>query len=675
MAPQELRARAEELRREIHLHNYRYHVLDQPWIGDSQYDALLRELQAMESEHPELVTPDSPSLRVGGQPSEKFRKVRHPSPILSLANAYTADEVGAWFERLGRLDERAEKADFVVEPKIDGLTVVLHYAEGVFQLGATRGDGEVGEDITPNLRTVRSLPLRIPVDPKAGPVPRRLVVRGEAVILRADFDEMNRRLSEAGGRTYVNPRNTASGALRQLDPGLTAARPITLLCYAIVESAYPIPSRQTEVLEHLRMLGFPVAREVAAAANLTAAIEAAEKLREERETLAYEADGAVIKVNNLRLAGDLGVVGKDPRGAIAYKFPSQEATTPLLDIGVNVGRTGVITPFAILEPIEVGGVTVRQATLHNFDYIADKDIRVGDTVMIKRAGEVIPYVIGPVLDARPRGIRRYRPPETCPSCGEKLVRLAEEVAVYCVNAACPAQLVRNLEHFAARGAMDIEGLGIRVAEELVSADKVSDVADLYRLTPTDVLGLEGFAERKASNLMAAIEASKSRPLTRLIHALGIHGVGEAVAGDLAGHFSDLEELQKAPREALLEIEGIGPNLAEAIWDWFRRPRNRTILRNLRKAGVWPHAESVPKGRPTLRGLTFVLTGTLPSLTRDEAKALIERHGGKTVGSVSRKTDFVVVGESPGSKLEEAGKLGVPTLDDAGLRRLAEGKGR
>ncbi|MEX0787394.1 MAG: NAD-dependent DNA ligase LigA [Anaerolineales bacterium] len=674
MVPPEVRARAEELRREIHLHNHRYHVLDQPLIGDSQYDGLLRELQQIESEHPELITPDSPSLRVGGQPSEKFRKVRHPSPILSLSNAYTADEVGAWFDRLHRLDERLEKADFVVEPKIDGLTVVLHYGEGVFELGATRGDGEVGEDITPNLRTVRSLPLRIPVDPKEGPAPRRLVVRGEAVILRADFEAMNHRLSEAGGRTYVNPRNTASGALRQLDPRLTAARPITLLCYAIVESADPIPGRQTEVLAHLSKLGFPVARETVPAPNLKSAIEAAEKLKGARETLAYEADGAVIKVNDLRLAADLGVVGKDPRAAIAYKFPSQEATTRLSDIGVNVGRTGVITPYAILEPIEVGGVTVRQATLHNFDYIADKDIRVGDTVTIKRAGEVIPYVIGPVLDVRPRGNRRFRPPEVCPSCGEKLVRLPEEVAVYCVNAACPAQLVRNLEHFAARGAMDIEGLGIRVSEELVSARKVSDVADLYRLEVRDVLGLEGFAERKAANLIAAIEASKSRPLSRLIHSLGIHGVGEAVAGDLTRHFSDLEALQKAPREALLEIEGIGPNLAEAIWDWFRQPRNRTILRKLRKAGVWPRAESAPKGRPTLRGLSFVLTGTLPSLTRDEAKALIERHGGKTVGSVSQKTDFVVVGESPGSKLEDAGKLGVPTLDDAGLRRLAEGKG-
>lgn len=675
MVPPDIRARAEELRREIHLHNYRYHVLDQPLIGDSQYDALLRELQQIESKHPELITPDSPSLRVGGQPSEKFRKVRHPSPILSLGNAYTAEEVTAWFDRLRRLDDRVEKANFVVEPKIDGLTVVLHYGEGVFQLGATRGDGEVGEDITPNLRTVRSLPLRIPVDPKVGAPPRRLVVRGEAVILRADFEAMNRRLSEAGGRTYVNPRNTASGALRQLDPSLTAARPITLLCYAIVESADPIPVRQTEILEHLRKLGFPVAREVVPSANLTAAIEAAEKLREARETLAYEADGAVIKVNDLRLAADLGVVGKDPRGSIAYKFPSQEATTPLLDIGVNVGRTGVITPYAVLEPIEVGGVTVRQATLHNFDYIADKDIRAGDTVIIKRAGEVIPYVIGPVLDARPRGTRRYRPPEACPSCGEKLVRLPEEVAVYCVNAACPAQLVRNLEHFASRGAMDIEGLGIRVAEQLVSARKVTDVADLYGLEEDDVLGLEGFAERKAANLITAIEASKSRPLPRLIHALGIHGVGEAVAADLARHFGDLETLQKASREALQEIEGIGPNLAQAIWDWSRRPRNRTILRKLRKAGVWPRADSTPKGRPTLRGLSFVLTGSLPTLTRDEAKELIEKHGGKTVGSVSRKTDFVVVGESPGSKLEDAGRLGVPTLDDTGLRRLAEGKGR
>ena len=675
MVPPDVRARAEELRRLINAHNYRYHVLDRPVISDSQFDQLLRELQDLETKYPDLRTSDSPTHRVGGQPSEKFRRVRHPQPILSLGNAYSADEVRAWFERVRRLDDRVAGADFVVEPKIDGLTVVLHYQAGVFQLGATRGDGEVGEDITPNLRTLRSLPLRIPVEEEAGDPPLRLVVRGEAVILRAAFEAMNRRLAEAGQRTYVNPRNAASGVLRQLDPSLTAARPISLLCYSIVEAKGTIPSRQIEVLDYLRRMGFPVPREVVHAPGLEPALEAASRLQSTRRELPYEADGAVLKINDLRLAADLGVVGKDPRGAIAYKFPSQEATTRLLDIGVNVGRTGVITPYAILEPVEVGGVTVRQATLHNFDFIQEKDIRVGDSVVIKRAGEVIPYVIGPVLDARPKGARPYRPPVTCPSCRERLVRLEGEVAVYCVNAACPAQLVRHLEHFGSRGAMDVEGLGIKVAEQIVAAGKVSDVADLYRLRTRDLLGLEGFAEKKAANLIAAIDASRRRPLTRVIYALGIHGVGETVAADLARHFGDLEALQKAPLETLQAVEGIGPTLASSIRDWFHQPRNRTVLRKLTRAGVSPEAERrASRAKATLRGLTFVVTGTLPTLSREQAKDLIEKHGGRVASSVSRKTKYVVVGESPGSKLDEAHKLGIATLDEVGLRRLADGKG-
>lgn len=674
MVPPDVR-RAEELRRLINAHNYRYHVLDRPVLSDSQFDSLVRELQDLEARHPELRTPDSPTQRVGGQPSEKFRRVRHPKPILSLGNAYSPEEVQAWFDRVRKLDDRVAGADFVVEPKIDGLTVVLHYEAGLFQLGATRGDGEVGEDITPNLRTVRSLPLRIPVEAGGGDPPPRLVVRGEAVILRAAFEAMNRRLAEAGERTYVNPRNAASGVLRQLDPSLTAARPISLLCYSIVEAEGPVPSRQIEVLDYLSRMGFPVPREAVHAPGLEPAIEAASRLQSLRHQLPYEADGAVLKINDLRLAADLGVVGKDPRGAIAYKFPSQEATTRLVDIGVNVGRTGVITPYAILEPVEVGGVTVRQATLHNFDFIQEKDIRIGDSVVVKRAGEVIPYVIGPVLDVRPKEARPYRPPDTCPSCREKLVRLEGEVAVYCVNAACPAQLVRNLEHFASRGAMDIEGLGIKVAEQLVAAGKVTDVADLYRLRMKDFLGLEGFAEKKAANLIAAIDASRRRSLTRVIYALGIRGVGETVAADLARHFGALEALQQASLESLQEIEGVGPNLAASIRDWFRQPRNRAVLRKLRRGGVSPKSERVAsRAKATLRGLTFVVTGTLPTLSREQAKELIEKHGGRVAASVSRKTNYLVVGESPGSKLEEGRKLGVPALDEAGLRRLADGRG-
>src|SRR3990172_949968 len=421
-------ARAEQLRKELNYHIYRYHVLSAPVISDAEYDALFRELQQLEAEHPELATPDSPTQRVGGFVSEKFEKVRHPAPILSLGNAFNADDARAWFERIRKLDDRVERAEFVVEPKIDGLTVVLHYENGVFVKGASRGDGEVGEDITPNLRTIRSLPLRVPVKSdevksKKLPISNYLVVRGEAVIFTQDFEKMNAELAAKGEKTFVNPRNTASGALRQLDSSLTAARPISLLCYAMVEASKEVKlTTQWEVLEYLRALGFPVTDAARKFSNLEQAIAYCESWVEKRDTLPFETDGMVIKLNDLRLAADLGVVGKDPRGAVAFKFPAREVTTTLNDIGVNVGRTGVLTPYAILEPVEVGGVTVRQATLHNFDYIAEKDIRLGDRVLLKRAGDVIPYVIGPVAEARTGGERKYRPPKTCPACGEPVER-------------------------------------------------------------------------------------------------------------------------------------------------------------------------------------------------------------------------------------------------------------
>jgi DNA ligase (NAD+) len=675
MATKDARVRAEELRREINHHNYRYHVLDAPVVSDAEYDRLMRELQDLEEKFPELAAPDSPTRRVGGSISDKFTRVAHPAPILSLGNAYEADEVRGWFERIARLDPRVEKAELVVEPKLDGLTVVLHYEDGVFTLGATRGDGEYGEEITANLRTVRSLPLRIPVEPGSMEIPRRIVVRGEAIIFKRDFDEMNRRLQDAGERTFVNPRNTAAGALRQLDSGLTAARPIRLLCYAIVTADGPVPGHQWEVLHYLRQLGFPVADEISLCSDIEQAIDTVEAWSEKHESLPYEADGMVIKIDDLALAADLGVVGKDPRGAIAFKFPAEIASTVLQDIGVNVGRTGVITPYAILEPVEVSGVTVKQATLHNFDFIDEKDIRVGDRVLVKRAGEVIPYVIGPVVEARSGKEKRYEVPTRCPSCGERLEHLPGEVAVYCVNSACPAQLVRNMEHFASRGAMDIEGLGIKVAELLVERGLIGDVADIYALTREDLLGLEGFAEKRADNLLAAIAGTRGRSLARLISSLGIRGVGETVASDLAASFADLGELRSASQADLEEVEGIGPNTATAIVDWFSRPANKKMVEKLHGAGVWPRAEvRRQRGGPSpLQGLTFVITGTLPTLSRDEAKSLIQANGGKVTGSVSRKTDFLVLGESPGSKLDEASRLGIPTLSEKALRDLIDAK--
>ncbi len=646
-------------------------MLDSPLISDAEYDRLLAELKEIESKYPDLITPDSPTQRVGGEVAGGFARVEHPSPILSLGNAFDASEVTAWFDRISKLDTRVLEASFVAEPKLDGLTVVLHYEKGVFQLGATRGDGSQGEDITPNLRTVKSLPLRVPVDDRDLNPPRRLIVRGEAFIRKDDFEAMNRELAAAGRRTYVNPRNTASGALRQLDSSLTASRPIRLLCYAIVQADGPVPDTQWEVIHFLKRLGFPTATESKLCATLQEATQVVQDLEHRRDELPYEIDGGVIKINDLRLAAELGVVGKDPRAAIAYKFPAQEVTTRLLDIDVNVGRTGVITPFARLEPVEVGGVTVRQATLHNFDYIAEKDIRVGDRVFVKRAGDVIPYVIGPIADARDGTEKAYSPPSRCPSCGEPLVQIPGEVAVRCVNAACPAQLIRNVEHFASRSAMDIEGLGIRTAELLVESGAIKDVADLYGLTMDHLLELEGFAEQKAENLLRAIEGSRARPLPRLISALGIPGVGESLAVELARQFRDIQALVSASREELDGIEGIGPNLSSAIVDWASQAGNRRLLEKLHKARVWPIAEPAEeKGdSQALRNQTFVITGTLSSLTRSQAKELILRHGGRVTGSVSGRTDFLVAGESPGSKLEKARDLGVTIIGEEQLHGL------
>lgn len=669
------RERLDQLRREINYHNYRYHVLDDPIISDYEYDRLVIELNRIEAEHPDWITPDSPSQRAGAAPIDKFIKVSHPAPILSLGNAFDEAGVRAWYERLLRLDDRVANADYIVEPKIDGLTVVLHYRDGVFILGATRGDGVVGEDITANLRTIRTLPLKIPVSDDGPHPPASLVVRGEAFIPINEFQELNKRLEEAGQRTYLNPRNTAAGSLRQLDPSLTATRPLTLLNYAIVSQDGEngsIFATESEMLDYLHRLGFPVV-DTTYCPDLESAIRASHDLSNRRDQLYYEADGAVIKINNIALAADLGFIGKDPRGSLAYKFPAREVTTRLLEIVVNVGRTGVLTPNAVLEPVNIGGVIVRRATLHNFDFIAEKDIRIGDRVAVKRAGDVIPYVIGPVVAARTGEERPYDPPTTCPDCGQAVEHLEGEVYWYCVNTACPAQLIRNVEHFVSRGAMDIVGLGIKIVEQLVENGLVHDIADLYSVRREDLLKLEGFADKKADNLLAAIEQSRNRPLDRLIAALGIHGVGEVMATDLAMHYHNLDEITSATVDELMSIEGIGPNIAQAIVDWFSRPANRRVLEKLRDASVWPVAESMaekPSSPQTLKDMTFVVTGTLPGFSRETVKEFIETHGGKVIDSVSKKTSYLILGESPGSKFDKARSLGIPILDEDGLRRLA-----
>ncbi|MCW5852839.1 MAG: NAD-dependent DNA ligase LigA [Anaerolineae bacterium] len=707
----DLAQRAAELRRHLQVYAHHYYVLDAPLISDAAYDTLYRELRELEETYPDLITPDSPTQRIGGPPTEGFRKVRHPGAILSLDNAFSADEVRAWGERMRRLIGDAP-LDFVVEPKMDGLTVVLHYTNGLFTLGATRGDGIEGEDVTVNLRTVPSVPLRIPLsgsslpvgegagvrtdtgrmpsDPHPNPlpegegmrlspgdreasVPKRLVVRGEVLMLRDAFERLNADRVAQGLKPYENPRNTAAGALRNLDPKVTASRPMTLYAYNIVEVVGgPRLRSQWDTLTYLRAMGFPVNRDSQYARDLDQAIELALAWLARKPSLNYEADGIVIKVNSFALQDELGVVGNAPRWAVAFKPAPQEGVTVLRKIAVNVGRTGVLTPYAIMDPLRIGGVTVTQATLHNADYIAERDLREGDTVVLKRAGDVIPQVLRPVPELRPPDAQPWQMPGTCPSCGEPVVRPDGEAATYCVNSACPAQLVRNVEHFVGRGTMDIVGFGERMAGQLVSAGLIRDISDVYHLYEhrATLLQMEGFGDKKVDNLLQSIEASKDRPLSRLIYALGIRHVGSTVAEGLARQFGSLDRLMRASLDDVQAIPGFGPQIAESLVEYFGNPHNQQVIARLQAAGVKTAdtTQAAPRDGH-LVGQTFVLTGRLPTLTRDQAKALIEAVGGRVTDSVTRKTNYVVAGEEAGSKLDKARQLGVAVLDEAGLHRL------
>ncbi|TET49599.1 MAG: NAD-dependent DNA ligase LigA [Anaerolineales bacterium] len=669
MTPADERRRVEELRREINQHDHRYYVLDDPTVSDAQYDALLDELRRLEAGHPELVTPDSPTQRVGGEPAEGFVKVDHPAPILSLDKAASGAEIRAWWDRVSKyVPTHAGPAAWVVEPKLDGLTVVLHYEDGLFTLAATRGNGLVGEDVTTNMRTVRSLPLRIPAGAGGPQPPRRLVVRGEAMMLIDAFERLNRRQAEAGEKVFANPRNAAAGTLRQLDPRITSSRPITLLCYQIVDSDGTVPAGQWETLAYLRNLGFPVSEHIARFDSLDEAVAYCEGWVEKRDTVPYEVDGLVIKVDDLAVREAMGVVGRAPRGGVAFKFPGREATTKLLDIGVKVGRTGALTPFAELEPVKLGGVTIRKATLHNFEDLQRKDVRVDDTVVVRRAGDVIPYVVGPVTADRTGREQPYVPPTTCPSCGEPVASSEDEVAVYCSNVACPEQRVRQVGHFAA--VMDVEGMGERTAALLVEQGLVSDAADLYYLKREDLLALEGFGETSADNLLQSIAATKERPLAQVLAALGIRGVGGTIAELLVQRYNSADELAAAGDGEIESIEGLGPSAAEAIRGWFARPRNREYVNKLRQAGVKLEQGMVAAAAEgPLTGLTFVITGTLPTMSREEASRVIQASGGKVTSSVSRKTSYLVVGESPGSKFRKAQELEVPMLDEAALVKM------
>lgn len=668
-------ARAERLRSAIHRHNWRYHVQDDPEISDAEFDALVRELRDLEEKHPELRTPDSPTQRVGGPPRERFAKLRHPSPMLSLGNAFSPDDLRAWAERVARLLPAGTPVAYVAEPKIDGLTVVLHYEEGCFARGATRGDGEVGEDVTANLRTVKSLPLRIPVDEAGGSAPSRLVVRGEVYIAREDFDRFNDQQEAAGERRYANPRNFAAGSLRQLDPAVTAGRPLRLWAYQVVAQEGLDAASQDEALGELRRLGFPVSPDVRRLVSVDEVVAWCEEFGERRSNLPYEVDGVVVKVDSIAQQARLGEVGNAPRWAIAYKYPSTEVVTRLLRIGVNVGRTGVLVPFAELEPATVGGVVVSNATLHNADYVSERDIRAGDRVVVKRAGEVIPQVLRPVVEMRTGDEKPFVMPTECPACGEPVRRDEEEVAIRCVNSACPAQLVRSVEYFASRPALDIEGFGPKQAELLCEKGLVKDVADVFSIRAEDLAGLEGFKEKRIDNLLRAIEAARHRPVSRLLTALGIHGVGGVVADTLVAHFGSIDAIAEAGAETLQAVPGIGPVLARAVADWFAGAHNRRVVEKLRRSGVRMAEERAEPAAPgPLAGKVFVVTGTLPTLSRDRATEIVREAGGKVTGSVSAKTDYVVAGESPGSKLDKAKKLGVAVIDEAELLRLAGREG-
>ncbi len=668
MSDPAVRERVAALRRDIERHNYRYYVLDDPEIPDAEYDRLLRELQALEDTHPELIIPDSPSRRVGATPDSAFAVVEHAVPMLSLDNAFSEEEVSA-FDRRIREHLDVEQVDYTAEPKLDGLAVSLLYEDGRLVRGATRGDGRRGEDITHNVRTIAAVPLRL----HGRDWPARLEVRGEVFMPRAGFEAYNRRASARGERTFANPRNAAAGSLRQLNPRITARRPLDIFCYGLgVVEGTEMPTRQSEILEVLRDWGLRVCPEWRRVSGLDGCLGYFRAIMARRESLAYDIDGVVYKLDRLDQQRDLGSMARAPRWALAHKFPAREALTTVRAIEVQVGRTGALTPVARLAPVEVGGVTVTNATLHNLDEIRRKDVRIGDTVSIRRAGDVIPEVVAVLTDRRPTDAREFTMPEHCPVCNSEVIRAEGEAVFRCVGGLyCAAQRKQALGHFASRRAMDIDGLGDKLIEQLVDRELVCSPADLYRLDAATLTELERMGEKSAANLLAAIERSKQTTLARFLYALGIREVGEATAVALAAHFGTLEALMEADEAALQQVPDVGPKVATQIRAFFREPHNRAIIAGLRECGVhWSQTRVAPVER-TLEGRTFVLTGTLENFSRDEAKARLQALGAKVSGSVSKKTDYVVAGANAGSKLTRATELGVPVIDENRLLAMLD----
>lgn len=659
--------RAQHLREEIERHNYQYYVLDRPLVSDAEYDRLFRELQELEARHPALATPDSPTQRVGATPLAAFAEVRHRVPMLSLNNAFTDEEVAA-FDRRARETLGAAEIDYSAEPKFDGLAITLTYEHGVFVRGATRGDGYTGEDVTANLRTIRAIPLRL----MGNRAPALLEVRGEVLMPKADFRELNRVQREKGEREFVNPRNAAAGSLRQLDPRITAGRRLAFFAYGIgAIEGVPHLARHGDLLDYLEKLRFAVARERELVRGTEGLLHYYRKIGEKRAHLPYDIDGVVYKVNDLAAQERLGFVARAPRFALAHKFPAEEATSEIVAIDVQVGRTGALTPVARMKPVFVGGVTVTNATLHNEEEIQRKDIRIGDTVVVRRAGDVIPEVVRVVAERRPAHAGRFHMPKQCPVCGSAVRRVEGEAVARCTAGLyCPAQRKQALLHFASRRAMNIEGLGDKLVDQLVDQNVVRTPADLYRLDVAMLAVLERMGTKSAENLVAAIRNSKHPTLARFIYALGIRNVGETTARDLANHFHNIDALMRADADALRRVPDVGPVVAQSIVQFTSEEHNRRVVEDLVAGGIKPqHIRTAVAATGKVRDKTFVLTGTLAHLTRDEAKTRIEAQGGRVSASVSKKTDYVVAGEDPGSKFEKARALGIPILAEQDLLQL------
>ena len=662
----------ESLREQIRYHNYRYHVLDDPEIPDAEYDRMMRRLQALERDHPELITDDSPTQRVGDAPIAAFGTVRHEVPMLSLDNAFAEEELRDFHRRVAarlELETDADRLRYAAEPKLDGAAVSLLYEDGRLVRGATRGDGTTGEDITHNVRTIDAIPLRL----IGSGYPRSLEVRGEVFMPKAGFEAYNDKARAAGEKTFVNPRNAAAGSLRQLDPKLTAARPLDMYAYSVGHiDGGDLPGTHSKVLDRLQSWGLKVCPERRVVEGVEGCLAYYKAIGAKRDELKYEIDGVVYKVDDLQQQRELGFVSRAPRWAIAHKFPAQEELTTVEGIEFQVGRTGALTPVARLAPVFVGGVTVSNATLHNIDELHRKDVRVGDTVTIRRAGDVIPEVVGVIKSRRPKGTRAVKLPEHCPVCGSAVAREAGEAVARCSGGLyCSAQRAESLKHFVSRRAMDIEGLGAKLIQQLVDIERVKTPADLYGLMRDELAAMERMAEKSADNLVTAIEASRATTLDRFLFALGIRDVGEATAAALASYFGKFDAIVNATEEELLEVPDVGPIVAARIRSFFDEPHNREVIQSLREQGVtWDEYEPQRgSGDGPLTGKTFVLTGTLPSMTRDEAKKKIQAYGGKVTGSVSKKTSYVVFGDNAGSKLAKAKDLGVETIDEAGLLDL------